>query len=223
MAYTPSSSHCEAESLSMNRPPSFKGIDYGFWKNRMKIFLRSNDLNLWRVIENRPYKPTKVEGGKVVEKDESEWTSEDDKKVSINEKAINLLHIVLICSEYDHISTCISAQQIWKMLELRHEGTSQVKDSKINMLVTKYELFKMNTNESISDMYARLTCICNELASLGKPYSDGDKVQKILRSLPKALNTKVTAIKEAKDLRTLKIEELLGSLMTHELEMMNEV
>lgn len=30
-----------------------------------------------------------------------------------------------------------------------HEDISQVKESKINLLVHKYELFKMNENESI--------------------------------------------------------------------------
>ncbi|XP_038974886.1 uncharacterized protein LOC120106086 [Phoenix dactylifera] len=50
-------------------------------------------------------------------------------------------------------------------------------------------------------------------------YSNSDLVRKILRSLPRTWEAKVTAIQEAKDLSILPLEELLGSLMTHELTM----
>ncbi|GAV62742.1 zf-CCHC domain-containing protein/UBN2 domain-containing protein [Cephalotus follicularis] len=46
-------------------------------------------------------------------------------------------------------------------------------------------------------------------------------VRKILRCLPKSWMPKVTAIEEAKDLNTLPLEELLGSLMTHEMTIKN--
>ncbi|XP_038697229.1 uncharacterized protein LOC119994963 [Tripterygium wilfordii] len=217
MAFT--TSHGEAEGLSMNRPPFFNGKDYGFWKTRMRIFIRSIDLDLWDVIEYGPHRPKKKSGDTLVDKERSEWTMEDKKLVSLNDRAVNILHCALIRAEFDHISTCKSAREIWCMLELKHEGTSQVKDTKINMLVHDYELFKMKPNECISDMFARLTTICNELQSLGKVYSNADRVQKVLRSLPKTWKDKVTAIQEAKDLQTLKLEELIGSLMTHEIEL----
>ena len=42
---------------------------------------------------------------------------------------------------------------------------------------------------------------------------------KILRSLPSEWHTKVTAIKEVKDLTKLLMEELIGSLMTYEINL----
>lgn len=44
-------------------------------------------------------------------------------------------------------------------------------------------------------------------------------VRKILRCLPKNWEAKVTTIIEAKDLSTLGLDELMGSLMTHEITM----
>ena len=44
-------------------------------------------------------------------------------------------------------------------------------------------------------------------------------MRKVLRSLSRSWEAKVTAIQEAKNLNTLPLEELLGSLMTHELTM----
>ncbi|GAV62730.1 UBN2 domain-containing protein, partial [Cephalotus follicularis] len=63
------------------------------------------------------------------------------------------------------------------------------------------------------------TNIINALQSLDKVYSNSEMVRKILRCLPRSWMPKVTAIKEAKNLNILSLEDLLGSLMTHELSM----
>ena len=75
----------------------------------------------------------------------------------------------------------------------------------------------MKQNESISSMFTRFTDIINGLKCLGKTYSNSNLVRKVLRSLPRTSEPKVTAIQEAKDLNTYPLDELLGSLMTHEL------
>ncbi|GAV74030.1 UBN2 domain-containing protein, partial [Cephalotus follicularis] len=75
---------------------------------------------------------------------------------------------------------------------LTYKGTNQAKDTKINRLVHDYELFTMLENENISSMFARFNDIINAL------------------------------IEEAKDLSTLPSDDLLGSLMTHELTMSDQ-
>ena len=87
------------------------------------------------------------------------------------------------------------------------------------MLVHKYELFKMEHDESITEIFTHFTDIINGLKSLGKSYSNSDLVRKILRSLQRTWEAKVTAIQEAKDLNILPLEELLGSLLTYKLSM----
>ncbi|GAV57056.1 UBN2 domain-containing protein, partial [Cephalotus follicularis] len=77
----------------------------------------------------------------------------------------------------------------------------------------------MNENEDIKSMFSRFTNISNALQALDKTYSNSEMVRKILRCLPKSWMPKVTAIEEAKNLDILPLEDLLGSLMTHELSM----
>lgn len=77
-------------------------------------------------------------------------------------------------------------------------------------------MFKMNDDESIASMYTRFTNIINSLTALGKVYSSLEIVRKILNSLPKRWESKVTAILEARDLKKLEVNELIGSLTTHE-------
>ncbi|KAL7184380.1 hypothetical protein ACSBR2_026516 [Camellia fascicularis] len=79
----------------------------------------------------------------------------------------------------------------------------------------------MQHNESISDMFIRFTNTINSLKILGKEYTNHDMVIKILTCLPKSWEAKVIAIQEAKDLSKLSMDELLGSLMAHELTMIN--
>jgi hypothetical protein len=68
-------------------------------------------------------------------------------------KAINTLYYALSISEFNIIISWWKATDIWHALEVTHEGTNQVKEFKINMLVHQYELFKMFLNEYI------LTCL----------------------------------------------------------------
>jgi hypothetical protein len=42
---------------SSNRPPLFEGDDYYYWKDKMELFLRSQDNNMWSVIETGEYIP----------------------------------------------------------------------------------------------------------------------------------------------------------------------
>ena len=53
----------------------------------------------------------------------------------MNAKAKYLLTCTLTKSEYDKIISCDSAKEIWDRLKTLHEGTDQVKETKISMLV----------------------------------------------------------------------------------------
>ena len=58
--------------------------------------------------------------------------------------------------------------------------------------------------------------IVNQLRIYGEEIEDQRIVEKVLRSLPCKFNSVVAAIKEAKDLSTLLVDELMGSLISLE-------
>ena len=212
-----------AEGASVTRPPLFDGTNYSYWKNRMCTYLKSMDFEQWKVTTLGDYEITKInENGVKIPKDISEYDNTDMRRSQMNARALTSFHCALTMDEYNKISSCQSSKEIWDKLEVAHEGTSQVKDDNINMLVHDYELFKMEQNESLNSMYSRLSIITNALDLLGKVYSNEDKIRKILRILPKKWRPKVTAIQEAKDLKILSMDELLGSLKTHERELERE-
>ena len=207
------------EGKSTTRPPFFDGLNYTYWKNRMQIFLCAQNIEEWKSIRLGYTPPTHAMSiGKSIE----DYDRNELDAYSINCKAMNSIICALSPSEYNKISACETAKSMWDKLSIIHEGTSQVKDTKISMLVHDYELFKVNENETINDMFSRFTNITNELKRLGKIYSSKDLVTKILRSLPRRWESKVTAIQEAKDLNILSLDDLLGSLTTHEIILNNQ-
>ena len=120
---------------------------------------------------------------------------------------MNVLYLALDANEFNRISVYTSTKEIWDTLEVTHEGTNQVKKSKISMLVHKYELFKKKPNETITSIYTCFTDIINNLKNLGKTYTDTELLKKILHSLSRSWDAKVTAIQEAKDLSVIKTED----------------
>ena len=75
----------------------------------------------------------------------------------------------------------------------------------------------MQEDETIHDYYMNFLAIANPFDSLGEKLSDEKLVRKILRSLPKRFDMKVTAIEEAQDVSNMQVEELIGSLQNFEL------
>ena len=110
----------------------------------------------------------------------------------MNAKAINLMHCAISFEEYQKISRCKSAKEIWDKLQLIHEGTKQIKQTKIDMLMREYELFYMKDDENIDEVFERF--IVNNHDMLGKTYSNEEQVRKILRSLTDPWFSKITAI-----------------------------
>ncbi|MBY3556015.1 hypothetical protein HGI15_21980, partial [Modestobacter lapidis] len=206
-----------------DRPPLFDGENYGFWKNRMQNWIESYDMKIWKVIVKGNIKIFKKDSeGKEIPKTIDDWTDDDMKILQTNSKAKTVLYCALNASEYNRVSGCTTAQEIWNKLEVTFEGTKQVKRSKALMLRGEYESFKMIENEGVHDMFTRFTNLLNKLRALGKTYSNDDVISKMLNALPPSWGPKVTAIQEAKDIEEMDIDELLGSLITHEEAMKKE-
>ncbi|GJT79632.1 zf-CCHC domain-containing protein [Tanacetum coccineum] len=100
---------------------------------------------------------------------------------------------------------------------ITHQGNSQVKDNKIDLLVQQYKQFVIFKDESIDSAFARFNTIITTLKALDEGYSSKNYVRKFLRALHPKWRAKVTAIKESKDLTSLSLDELIGNLKVHEM------
>ncbi|KAA3482784.1 hypothetical protein EPI10_005003 [Gossypium australe] len=185
------------ESQSIFKPPYFNGANYFYWKTRIMLFIQANDLTVWDIIMDGPLYTSQARKSRM-------------KKIK-EPKRIG------------RVSSSFNANKIWDKLEVRHEGTSQVNKSKVDILTLNYETFKMKPKEDIKTMSNRFTIIINRLKSYGKTYPNEEVLRKMLRSLFKSLEANVITIEEAKNLETLTLNELIGSLLTHEVRLNEKV
>ncbi|GJR76568.1 hypothetical protein Tco_0088933 [Tanacetum coccineum] len=119
--------------------------------------------------------------------------------------------------EYERIFICNTTKEILETLLITHQGNSQVKDNKIDLLVQQYEIFVISEDESIDSAFARFNTIITSLKALDEGYSSKNYVRKFLRALHPKWRAKVTAIEESKDLTSLSLDELIGNLKVHEM------
>jgi hypothetical protein len=136
------------EGQSTNRPPLFNSSDYSYWKTRMTTYIKAQDYLIWKIIVNGPHVPTKIVEEQEIPKQETEWDENDVKLIELNYKAMNCLYCAFDSKEFDEISSCNSAKEIWEKLEATYEEASQ--ESKMNMLVHDHKLPQIEKDECTS-------------------------------------------------------------------------
>ena len=76
-------------------------------------------------------------------------------------------------------------------------------------------MFKMQPIENITSWFNQYTTIVNQLNQLGKAIPEDEMIKQLLRSLSKTWRSIVVAIREAKDLNKISLDEICGSLLTY--------
>ena len=126
-----------------------------------------------------------------------EWDTAALALANVNSKAINAIFCGVSTDEFHRISHVETAKEAWTILETTYKGTKKVKDTKLQMITTRFEDLKMGDNESFDSLYGKLNEIIIAKLNLGEK-KDAKVVRKILRSLPKSFRAKVTATEEVK-------------------------
>ncbi|XP_058751791.1 uncharacterized protein LOC131624887 [Vicia villosa] len=130
-------------------------------------------------------------------------------------KARTILLSSISYTEYEKITNRDSAKDMFDSLRMRHEGNTQVKETKALALIHKYEAFKMEEDETIKTMFSRFQILVTGLKVLDT-------------SLKLAKNLKVFDPKETdghsfeackKSECYISLEELIISLRSHEIEL----
>ncbi|CAM8913334.1 unnamed protein product [Rhodiola kirilowii] len=211
------------EGQNITRPPLLEGNKYGYWRVRMKAFLKSQDESVWEAVEQGWTHPVATdEEGKVSLLAKDKWTEVQKKAEAANSKAMNAIFSGVDGKNFKMISTCEIAKTAWDILRTAHEGTTKVKISRMETVTSKFENLRMQEDETIADFNTRVLDISNEAFALGEPMTDETLVRKVLRSLTNRFAMKALAVKEVNDVKTMRLDELMGSLQTHEMDMNEE-
>ncbi|KAK2409948.1 gag-protease polyprotein [Trifolium repens] len=210
----------DVEDKTNNKAPNFNGhgATFSWWKDRIYSHLIGLDDELWDLVEEGVTFKGLDEKGKLSVEERKKFTPTDKKAYKKHHKVKDLLIGCITHDEYLKITDKSTAKSIYDSLCSTYKGNKQVQEAKATLLIQQYELFRMKDDENIESMYSRFKILVAGLQVLKRSYTTSDHVRKILRSLSSRWRPKVTAIQEAEDLDTLGLEELISSLMSHEIE-----
>ena len=137
----------------------------------MKALLCSIDDTVWDAVEVGWTRP---------EAAKSTWDKAALAATNANNKALNVIFCGVSPDEFHRISHITIAKEAWEILETTYEGTKKVKDTKLQMLTTKFEVLKMSEDESFDSFYIKLNEVVIGKFNLGKKMEDSKVVRKIL-------------------------------------------
>ncbi|GKA21303.1 retrovirus-related pol polyprotein from transposon TNT 1-94 [Tanacetum coccineum] len=188
----------------MQWPPFLEQTGFCFWKACFETYVKSKDIDLWQVIKNSNiYYEVEDSEAKLMKETPYELLEDDQKKnLGKNSKAKMTLYNALLRKEYERVFMCKTAKEVWHTLIITHQGNSQVKNCKIDLLTQEYEKFLIFDEETIDSRFIRFNAIVTSLKSLDPDYSSKNHARKFLRALQLKWRANVTAIKKVSKITT---------------------
>ncbi|XP_058760440.1 uncharacterized protein LOC131633767 [Vicia villosa] len=188
--------------------PQLSKSNYENWSIQMKALLGS--LDVWEVVEEGFEEPETTTGNTTAQNKALKETRSKDKTT------LYMLFRAVDESGFEKIAGSTTSKQAWDTLETAFRGANRVKQVRLQTLRGELERMKMKETESVSDYITRVQTVVNQLKRNGEAMTDARVVEKILRSLTEKFENIVCAIEESKDLATITVEEVAGSLEAHE-------
>ncbi|XP_058742377.1 uncharacterized protein LOC131614855 [Vicia villosa] len=201
------------------KPPVFSREKFKYWKNKIENYFMAYDFDLWDTVVDGYSHPVDE---RVVKMARSDITIDQKKAYKNHFKARSIMLSAISYNKYEKITDKETAKSIFDSLQMNHEGNAQVRETKALALIQKYEAFKMEDDDTIEEMFSRFQTLAAGLRVLDKEYSTTDHVKKIIRSLPKKWRPMVTALIVSKDLNSTSLEELISSLRSHEIQLLED-
>jgi transposase InsO family protein len=205
-----------AATYSNVKVPLFEGENYDFWAVKMETLFTS--LDVLEFVQNGYEEPASTEAEKSTEKaEESSQRLEELKKKKITDAGVlGMIQRGVSLSIFPRIMRAKTSKEAWSILQQEFEGDSKVRTVKLQSLKRDYENERMKENESLNEYFNRLSELVNQMKSHGDTIEDRRIVDKILISLTARFDPMVAVIEETKDLSTMTVQGLMGSLRSYE-------
>lgn len=95
-------------------------------------------------------------------------------------------------------------------------GAHRVKKARVQTLKAEFESLNMKESDKLDEFYMKLKGIVTNIRALGEEVKESYIVKKLLRAVPPRFLQKTSTIEQFRDVKTMSIEEAIGSLKAHE-------
>jgi len=196
-----------SNGLNLFQFPRLTKWNYDNRCHRMKALVGSQDV--WEVVEKGYTKPENEDSLPQTEK-------ETLLKMKKDQQALTFIYQGLDEGMFEMVSNTSTSKEAWEILKTSLEGVDKVKKVHLQTLREEFESLQMKESESILDFGNRVIMVVNQMKHYGENMEDVQVVEKVIHSLTAKFDFVVCAIKESKDIKSMIVDQLLGSLQTYE-------
>ena len=139
----------------------FNGLNYALWNVRMKVYLQSQGVDVWKEvvnIYNVPTTPPIDQASKKLYED--------------NTKSMNAILSDLAETIFVKVMHCETVKEIWEKLKTIYEGYDKVKGAKLQTYRGQFEHLKMKEDKNIATYFLQVDEVVNIIRGLGKRLKD---------------------------------------------------
>ncbi|PHT58696.1 ABC transporter C family member 2 [Capsicum baccatum] len=174
----------------------------------MKSYLQAYDL--WEVVaEDTPLQPF-PENPTV-----AQIKSHSDEKLK-KFKAKTVIQNSVADSIFSKIIACETSNEAWEKLKKEYQGSDRVRQMQILNLKRDFESLRMQEDETIAKYSENISLLVSNIRLLGEDFKEDRIVEKILVTIPERFESKISSLKESKDLSTISVEELITALQAQQ-------
>ncbi|GKV03117.1 hypothetical protein SLEP1_g15480 [Rubroshorea leprosula] len=186
----------------------FVRANYSAWSVKMNAHLRAFDL--WDIVENDREPAALSENPTLnqIKRHIEEFTK--------SYKALTCIHRTVLDEIFNRIITCETAKEVWDTIKEEFQGDQKTKEMQINNLRREFEVFRMKETKTVKEYSDRVMKTMNQIRVLGGELKDKRVVEKVLVSLPKKFEHKISSLEDLKDLSKMTLSELVGFLQVVE-------
>ncbi|KAJ8768854.1 hypothetical protein K2173_023849 [Erythroxylum novogranatense] len=180
-----------SNSIALNLPEVFNGENYQMWSVKMQSYLEAFDL--WEVVTEDRSVPPLLRDPTMAQ---IKFNNEEKAKKS---KAKTLIQIY-------------TAKEAWDRLKEEYQGTNRTRQMQVLNLKRDFESLTMKEDETITRYFDHISLIVNNIKLLREDFPDRRIVEKVLVTLPKRFESKVSSLEESKNLSEISLVELMNAL-----------
>ena len=204
--YTFQLSSDHSASIHMGKSPFFDGTGYNQSKTKMFGYLNAIHKDLWKVLEV---------GREIPDEDETP-TPLQQYVLQRNFQTLNILHTSVSPEEFDKIEDAPTTKDAWDTLQVNHQGSRKVRESRIKTLEDELSLFSTRKDESAKEMCNRMKKITNQIKSLGgDKWGNREIVNKLLTVYMARYVTLPSLIRAEREFKPFTAEKVLGRIEAH--------